>query len=83
MGYLEATHGDLPMKCNICQRKPEDIEEYQIEAEVNDMTPEQFVIQEEGTYNPVDNIFTCTRCYISIGMPLGMAQPIDGEITRE
>jgi len=33
------------------------------------MTPEQYVLEEEGTLNPVNGHFLCTPCYIAAGMP--------------
>lgn len=27
----------------------------------------------DGTYNPYENVFYCTSCYVKIGMPLGVA----------
>lgn len=32
---------------------------------------EEYVMTEEGTYNPLNGHFTCTKCYIKIGMPSG------------
>lgn len=32
-------------------------------------TPEQYVIYNEGTYNPATGHFLCTDCYIKAGMP--------------
>jgi hypothetical protein len=46
------------------------------EADNGPATPEMreaFVISEEGTYNHLNGHFTCTRCYIEIGMPTGPA----------
>lgn len=33
------------------------------------MTADQYVRTEEGTYNPANGHFVCTPCYIEIGMP--------------
>jgi hypothetical protein len=65
------------MKCKVCGKRPDEIEEYVEMA--NDKegfgcdTPEEVVIREEGTYNSRTGLFYCTDCYIKIGMPLGTA----------
>jgi len=65
------------MKCEIncknCNRKPEEIYEYEISSKIEGVTPIQYVIQEEGTYNPKTGKFYCTKCYIELGMPTGIA----------
>ena len=61
------------LKCKVCKRTPEEIGEYVSEAEVRNLTADQFVEQEEGTLNRDTNRFYCTGCYIKIGMPLGVA----------
>ena len=38
-------------------------------ARAYDMTPEQFVRREEGTFNIENGHFLCTDCYIAAGMP--------------
>lgn len=63
----------MEIKCKICKRKPEEIEEYTHAAEAENMTPEEYVKTEEGTYNSRTGLFYCTECYIKIGMPLGLA----------
>ena len=61
------------MHCKQCHREPAEISEY-IEAACDEqMTPDEYVRQEEGTYNPDTGLFWCTWCYIKIGMPLGKA----------
>ena len=60
-------------RCKVCQRHPEDILEYIHAARDEQCTPEEFVMSEEGTYNPRTKLFYCTKCYIEIGMPLGTA----------
>lgn len=59
--------------CKECGRKASELLEYITEGRINNMTPEEFVRQEEGTYNPVTGYFYCTKCYIRVGMPLGTA----------
>lgn len=61
------------MKCKICGRTPDKIDEYIEMAEIEDMTPEEYVRTEEGTFNHITEMFYCTECYINIGMPLGTA----------
>lgn len=61
------------MRCKVCGKAPEEIDEYVDMGEVEGLTPEEFVRQEEGTYNPETGMFYCTACYIKIGMPLGTA----------
>ena len=60
-------------RCVGCCKKPEEIGEYVDCAEENDMTALDYVIQEEGTYNPRNGAFLCTECYIKQGMPDGVA----------
>jgi hypothetical protein len=64
--------------CNGCLLEAKDIEEYVVAVEeVNgeleegerEMTPDDFVWQEEGTLNPKNGHFLCTTCYIKAGMP--------------
>ena len=58
------------LHCPYCRRRPHEIDEYVEHAELDSVTPEQFVRIEEGTYSRQHNVFTCTTCYIKIGMPL-------------
>jgi hypothetical protein len=37
------------------------------------MTPLEYVIQHEGTYNPEKRLFACTECYVLLGCPSGAA----------
>jgi len=64
--------------CNGCLFEAKDIEEYvaaaeEINAELGEgereMTPDDYVWQEEGTLNPKNGHFLCTACYIKAGMP--------------
>lgn len=56
-------------ECFRCGRTPGEIGEYIAYAKESDMTPDEFVVAEEGTYNPAHNTFCCTKCYVAIGMP--------------
>ena len=59
------------MTCIGCNKKPDEIDEYIEAAAEEDMTPEQYVKEEEGTLNGFEKgRFYCTDCYIKAGMPL-------------
>lgn len=62
---------EVKYKC--CGQKPEEIIEYIVEADEEGITPEQFVVENEGTFNPVTGRFYCTNCYVKVGMPCGIA----------
>ena len=49
---------------------PDEIDEYIFASEEEDVTPEEFVLKFEGTYNPSNGKFACTECYIDMGMPV-------------
>lgn len=59
--------------CKRCGKEPHLIEEYVSAAEELGVTPEEYVINEEGTYNKRSKKFYCTSCYIKAGMPQGWA----------
>jgi len=61
------------VSCLRCERAPAQISEYILAAKEERVTPEVFVIENEGTYNPKTRKFWCTDCYIALGMPLGVA----------
>lgn len=56
--------------CEMCGQLPEDLMEYVVCAEDFNLSPDEYVIQNEGTYNPHTGTFLCTDCYIKAGMPL-------------
>ena len=65
-----------PVICAVCRKTPEQLPEY-VQAAAEDhapdepaLTPTEYVIEEEGTYNPIERAFYCTDCYIKIGQPL-------------
>jgi hypothetical protein len=64
----------LIARCVGCDRVPDEIDEY-IEAAKDEglRHPSQFVRRNEGTYNPDNGHFYCTKCYIKAGQPLGVA----------
>lgn len=55
--------------CIGCKKHPNELEEYIFAAKANDMTPDDFVRQEEGTLNRTNGHFACTPCYAKMGMP--------------
>lgn len=63
----------MEVKCKVCKRHPEEIAEYVSMAKLENTTPEEYVIQEEGTYNHETGEFFCTDCYIKLGCPNGTA----------
>ena len=75
MGIIPEFRKEKTMcKCVVCGKKVEDILIYRLMAEEEGLTPEEFVINNEGTYNREKDIFCCDGCYIKIGMPLGKAK---------
>jgi hypothetical protein len=59
----------MQILCIRCGKEPHEIEEYVDAAAAEDMTPEQYVRSEEGTFNRENGHFACTACYIEMGMP--------------
>lgn len=59
----------MQQQCFVCGKKPEDLEDYAECAAEAEMTVEDYVTEEEGTYNPETGNFACNDCYIKIGMP--------------
>jgi len=55
--------------CTGCNKRPDEIEEYIEGAKESEISPDQYVKEEEGTYNPSNGHFLCTDCYINAGMP--------------
>ena len=55
--------------CVGCDKRPDELEEYIEHAAIEEMTPDEYVRQEEGTYNPENGHFLCTACYVRAGMP--------------
>jgi hypothetical protein len=55
--------------CTGCNKTADEIPEYIEAAADAEMTVEQYVREEEGTYNPSNGHFLCTSCYINAGMP--------------
>jgi hypothetical protein len=55
--------------CTGCNKHPSELAEYLDMAEVEDMTPDDYVWQEDGTLNRANGRFLCTDCYMDAGMP--------------
>lgn len=53
--------------CSNCYRHPEDCG-YDLFCEPGESASE-YVIREEGTYDPVSGGFLCDECYVRCGMP--------------
>jgi hypothetical protein len=59
----------VKIECAYCGKTPAEIDEY-VEASADyGMTPDQYVINQEGTFNRKNGHFACTACYCDIGMP--------------
>ena len=70
-----------PIKCAVCKKRPEDIDEYQDEVIAwNEGLPQNeslgapinedsYVVDQEGTFNKENNLFVCTTCYLRVGTP--------------
>jgi hypothetical protein len=67
-GHAQEIETPLPL-CTGCNKHPADIKEYVNMGQAEDMTPDDFVRREEGTYNPENGHFLCTSCYIKAGQP--------------
>lgn len=62
------------LKCIGCDKIPEDIPEYKVDAMLEEMTPSQWVRENEtvgkwGKEHGPD-AFYCTSCYVRHGMPM-------------
>lgn len=67
--------------CAVCNKTPGELIEYILFAEENEMTPDEYVWQEEGTLNRNTGYFVCTDDYFTIGMPIapgGWTVPDEG-----
>jgi len=62
-------------RCCVCLLRPEDLDEYTEAAADCDLTPDEYLRAEEGTFNPKSGGFVCTPCYVLIGCPSG---PVGG-----
>ena len=55
--------------CVRCNHSPSELDEYIDIAREEGMTPDDYVWEEEGTLNKENGHFTCTDCYLAVGMP--------------
>jgi hypothetical protein len=55
--------------CAGCRKKPSELAEYIDDAAAAGMTPDEYCRENDGTYNPSTNHYSCTDCYIKAGMP--------------
>lgn len=60
---------ELAPICIGCNKHPDDLSEYSPEITGTDLTPVEYVRQEEGTFNRLNGHFLCTICYIAAGTP--------------
>lgn len=60
---------DIRPFCTGCKKYADQLEEYIEGAKESEQTITEFVIENEGTYNPSNGHFLCTPCYIDAGMP--------------
>lgn len=70
-------------RCRGCGKTPCEIEEYVDAAREDVTTPDLWVHFNEGTYNHDAHLFTCTKCYIEMGMPsIGDIIAMDRKVMR-
>jgi hypothetical protein len=58
-----------PAVCFRCGKMASQIPEYREPAKEEDITADEWMRENEGTYNAETNTFACTECYMAIGMP--------------
>ena len=62
------------IRCKGCGKTPNEINEYKVMAiDEGYESAEEFMKENEGTYNEETGYFYCTDCYIKAGMPNGKA----------
>lgn len=59
----------MKLICIGCRKIPAQLDEYWPINTGEDMTPDAYVWAEEGTLNTSNGHFTCTACYVKMGMP--------------
>jgi hypothetical protein len=57
--------------CANCRRAPDEINEYVEAGAAEGMTPQAYVLAEEGTLDRATGAFLCTECYYRLGQPAG------------
>lgn len=55
--------------CIGCQKRPSGLDEYTGPADIEEITADDYVWEEEGTLNRENGHFLCTDCYVKAGMP--------------
>ena len=55
--------------CVRCGMHPGQLQEYISAAGEYSMTPDAYVMENEGTFNPINGHFLCTPCYVAEGCP--------------
>lgn len=63
----------MVIKCKKCNKSPNEIKSVVMGATLEMKDPEEYVKENEGTYNEQTGEFYCDDCYIKVGMPLGKA----------
>ena len=61
--------GRLEVRCNGCGKSPNELDEFQPNTTGSELSAEEYVQAEEGTYNAANGHFLCTPCYIDAGQP--------------
>lgn len=57
--------------CTKCGKTHSEINEYVTAAAMDGYaTAEDYVRENEGTFDPVHNKFLCTSCYVALGCPV-------------
>jgi len=59
----------LELMCIGCGKTPDELSEYVDVARSVCLTPDEYVLENEGTLNTGNGHFLCTDCYIEMGMP--------------
>lgn len=59
------------IRCIECNKAPSEIGEYIDAGRESGLTPESYVEQEEGTYNPESGHFVCTEDFIDLEIRMG------------
>jgi hypothetical protein len=57
------------LKCGLCEKTPDQDPSYVEAAAAEGLTPEEYVRQEEGTFNAATGLYACDDCYIKLGAP--------------
>lgn len=64
---------EIKVKCRGCGKCPDALKECVNGSRIEEVTPEEYVKQNDGTYNPATGLFYCDMCYVKSGCPLGTA----------